>query len=179
MDNITIEPNLNKRDVHPPGPFGAICVDIIDLGMRVNEQYGKAAQSIVFVFKTSKGEVQSRDYSVSLAPLSNLKKFLEGWRGAKFTAEELGAKLTLASFQMKPAMISVEHSPSKSDPSKIYANIGAIMPLPEGMPVPSADGYVRAPFWAEKKQRYADEFAAFMSAPPKDKIDESMDPVPF
>lgn len=178
MDNITIEPNLNKRDVHPSGPYGAICVDIIDLGMRANINFNKAQQAVVFVFLTTKGEL-SREFSVSLNDKANLRKFLESWRGAKFTAEELGAKLTLADFHMKPAMISVEHSPAKSDPSKIYANLGAIMPLPEGMTAPSGAGYVRPAFWAEKKKRYADEFAAFMSAPPKDKIDESMDPVPF
>lgn len=179
MDNITIEPNLNKRDVHPSGPYGAICVDIIDLGMRANLKWNKGEKAVVFVFLTSKGEL-NREFSVSLGDKANLKKFLESWRGAKFTAEELGAKLTLADFHMKPAMISVEHSPSKSDPSKIiYANLGAIMPLPEGMTAPSGAGYVRPAFWLEKKRRYADEFAAFMSAPPKDKIDESMDPVPF
>lgn len=168
MDNITIEPDLRpKRDLHPPGPHGAVCVDIIDLGMKYSDKYNKASQACVLVFKTSKGLELSREFTVSMNEKSGLRKFLEAWRGAKFTGEELGKSLTLKDFHMKPAMVSIQHNPSK-DGQKVYANIDAVMPLPEGMAVPDVSGYKRAPFWEERKKEYADGFAAYMSAPPKD-----------
>lgn len=167
MDNITIDP-IPKRDLHPPGPHGSVCVDIVDLGMRVNDKYGKASQSVAFVFKTTKGLELSREFSVSLGDKSNLRKFLEAWRGKKFSPDELGKQLTLKDFHMKPAMVSIQHNPSTTNPDKVYANIDAIMPLPEGMPTPDVSGYVRAPFWETRKKEYADKFAAYMSAPPKE-----------
>ena len=172
MDNITIEPEINKRDVHPPGPHGAVCVDIIDLGMRYNDKFNKASQACALVFKTTKGMELSREFSVSMNEKAGLRKFLEAWRGAKFTPEELGAKLTLKAFGGKSAMVSIQHNTSK-DGQKVYANIDAIMPLPDGMPLPDTSGYKRAPFWEERKKKYSDEFAAYMSRPPSDPVMEA------
>ena len=87
-----------------------------------------------------------------------------------------GSSFSLSSFAQKPALISVVHRKSK-DGTKTYANIGAVMPLPEGMKVPDVVAYGRAPYWAKRKEQYAAEFAAYMSAPPEDEHDG--EPVPF
>ena len=42
MDDIKIDPIIfQQRELHPQGPFAAVCVDIIDLGMRVKDFQGK------------------------------------------------------------------------------------------------------------------------------------------
>lgn len=183
MDNITIDPILYAaREVHPQGPFAAVCVDIVDLGMRVKDFQGKkrAAHTCALVFLTGKTSKEgypldlSQEFTVSLNEKATMRKFLEAWRGVVFSEAEMGAQFSLSSFANKPALISVVHRKSK-DGTKTYANIGAIMPLPEGMSPPAVAGYTRPPFFAKRKQQYSDEFAAYMSAPP----DVTEDTVPF
>jgi hypothetical protein len=183
MDDIKIDPVLyQQRELHPQGPFAAVCVDIIDLGMRVKDFQGKkkAAHTCALVFSTGKASKEgysldlSQEFTISLHEKATMTKFLEAWRGQVFSEEEKGSSFSLMAFAKKPGLISVVHRKSK-DGSKTYANIGAIMPLPEGMKVPDVVAYERPPYFAKRKEQYAAEFAAYMSAPPE--VDE--DNVPF
>ena len=76
----------------------------------------------------------SREFTVSLSEKSNLRPFLEGWRGRSFTQEELDG-FGLANVLAKPCMVNVIHV-KKDD--KTYANIKSVMPIPKGMPKPAA-----------------------------------------
>ncbi len=172
MDRIT-PPTEKEREIHPSGTHAALCVDIVDLGMRVREWQGNksAAQTCALVFRTAKFSSEgfpfdlSQEFMVSLSDKANLKKFLESWLGRPFTPEEKGTAFDLpGQFGNRPALISVVHKPSK-DGSKTYANIGAVMPLPDGMNAPVLhQPYKRAPYWSERKLKYANEFAAYLSA---------------
>ena|SRR6185503_8103761 len=174
MDPIHYQPIVNKpREIHPSGAFAATCVDIIDLGMRVKDFKGvkSAAHTIALVFSTGKTSSEgfaldvSQEFTMSLSDKSKLKPFLEGWRGKAFTAEEKGSSFDIVKdYGNRHAFINIVHKQSV-DGQKTYANIGAAMPLPEGMPAPKVN-YKRAPFWATRKAEYAREFEAYMRATP-------------
>lgn len=179
-------PAEKPREIHPAGTFAAICVDLIDLGMRVSEFSGheKATQSLAFVFRTGKVSSTgfdldlSREFAVSLHKKSNMRAFLEAWRGAPLKSEELGEAFSFKDMASRPALISVVHKPS-SDGTKIYANIGAIMPVPDGMPIPKNTPYERAPFWASRKEDYAKEFRRFERQAGGDEPELGSEEIPF
>lgn len=186
MDRIT--PPANKpREIHPAGTHAAICVDVINLDMRVKDYEGRrsAAQTCALVFRTSKFSSDgfpldvSQEFTVSTHAKANLRKFLEAWRGRAFVAEELGESFNIGGeFGNRPALLSIVHKPS-ADGQRTYANIGAVMPLPDGMSPPVLhQPYKRAPYWAERKAKYAQEFEAYLRAE-KRGGEESTDEVPF
>lgn len=156
------------RETHPAGQFPALCVDLIDMGMRVQDFQGKesTAHSCVFVFAT--GEKDSKGYefqvpyevNITFGERSKLLKFLTQWRGKPFLAEELAAGFRLSSLAGKPALLSLVTKTSKT--GNDYIVIDTIMPLPKGMQPPVIGKYERVPFWAEKKIEYAMAYNAFM-----------------
>lgn len=180
MDEIIVEPQEDtQRPIHPNGSFAARCVDVIDLGMRVREFEGKksAKHTIALVFVTGKKVPDdqggfmhelAQEFTLSIHPRATLRKFLEAWRGKKFTNDELGDSFSLTKEAGgKEGLISIVHNPSRKDPAKIYANIDGMLPLPEGMAFKSEPfNYERAPYWKDRKDRYEAEFAAYMSEAP-------------
>jgi hypothetical protein len=158
-----------KRELHPAGSYGALCIDLIDLGMRVQtfKDRTSASQSCVLVFGT--GEVDSagreffitREFNVSMGTKASLRKFLEIWRGRAFTPEEQES-FALSQVVGKPAMLSIQHDPSSS--GQVWANIASATPMPKGMQAPVVGRYERAPFWETRKQEYAKKYAEFVGS---------------
>lgn len=167
MDDIYVKNEDKPREIHPEGQFASVCVDLIDLGMRVTDYQGhkKASQSCVLVFWTGeKNKVGyamevSREFAVSFYEKANLSKFLEAWRGKAFTPQEREAGMSLKSLVGKPCLLSIVHNLSKN--GKTYANIGAIMPMMKGLTPPSGEGYKRADYWKVKKLTYEANFRLF------------------
>jgi hypothetical protein len=143
----------------PEGQFQAVCVDVIDLGVRTKD-FGKGPKeidelSIVFQLKvvdatgqelrTPTGErfTVKRKFTKSLSDKSNLRPFLESWRGKKFSADELNGfdveKLIAAN-----GLVQIVQAASKSN-GNIYANIQTIMPINSAwnMPKLEVENYVR------------------------------------
>jgi hypothetical protein len=134
--------NLKKL---PPGNYHAVCVELIDLGTHKNEYQGQVSYlrqiRIGFetvdekeIFDESKGLEPykvTRDFTLSIGEKSNLRKFLEGWRGGAYTQEDLD-KLDLKVVLGLPCLLNVIHQKSK-DGSKVYAKIQAATPLPKAM----------------------------------------------
>lgn len=122
----------------PVGQHCAIC-------LRVNDLFGverpdfnnpqlkeiKDVTRFIFGLYGQDGKpylVQTYEFTISGAPGSNLSKFLQQWLGTPALmgwdyCEMLG----------KPALLTVAHKPSKSNPGQIYANITGIAPLPQQM----------------------------------------------
>lgn len=173
MDDIFAKPESYEREIHPAGTFAAVCVDLVDLGMRVKDFQGRrsAAHTCALVFSTGRKSKDGfsldlqQEFTVSLNGKANLAKFIESWRGKPLTDEEKGSGFSLKAYGHKPAMISVIHRKSK-DGSRTYANIGSIMPLPDGMALPDVSGYERAPFWEKRRDEYASQFEAYMTEVP-------------
>lgn len=178
------------REVHPAGQFPVVCLDLIDMGMRVSDFNGKetSAHSCVFIFGTGEKSSKGMEFyipyecNITFGEKSKLLKFLTQWRGKPFQAQELSEGFKLSSLVGKQALVSLSVRTSKS--GNDYAVIETIMPLPKGMTPPVLGGYTRAPFWAEKKLEYKMAYDKFLgrsaggsqssSAP-----DEILNEVPF
>lgn len=129
----------------PTGMHLARCYRIVDLGTQEStymgnvknlhkmmlqfEVHGEDAQGNPTV--TSKGEPMtvSKNYTVTLADKSNLRKDLQTWRGKDFTAEELRG-FELKNVLGQWAMISVVETENNG---QTYTNIANINPVPAAM----------------------------------------------
>lgn len=162
------------RDEAPPphdeGQFAAICVDVIDLGLNVEkfgEQPAELKDKTVLVFRTEAGENGhpreiAQEFTTSMGKKSNMRKFLESWRGKPYTDEEARKNgIPLDKLDGVGALLTIAHKTSQK--GNAYAVIQAIVPLHKKMQdaMPSAAGYKRADFWAKKKDEYAKAAAAF------------------
>ena len=139
------------KELLPAGVHIARCYQMIHLGTIDDVYQGKplVADKIVISwefpnelreFSPDKGLepfVLSKDFTLSLGDKSNLKAFLNAWRGVPFTEEE-SRKFDVSVLIGKCCMLNIAHKPSKKDPSKSYAEILSVMPLPKGMTVPEA-----------------------------------------
>ena len=175
-DQITAKDEGVKFLPHPEGQYGARCVDVIDLGNRVEQYQGKpprVAHKCALVFDAGEknpenGEphVVHVEFTVSMFERAGLRLFLESWRGRSYREDEARDGVPLHKLEGAAALISVEHKESKG--GRTYAKIKTISPLPKGMAPPELNGYKRAEFWAKKKEEYAAELA---KAQPK-KVDD-------
>ena len=168
---------------HPAGQFAARCVDVIDLGEKV-EQYAdkpaKLSHKVALVFRT--GEVNpetgdiidlAKEFTLSMFDLANLRKFLESWRGKTFTEEEVEEGAPLHKLCGVTALLSVEQK--KSAQNRVYANISAIQKLPKVMEAgaPIGDDYDRPEYLVKRKADYATAAAEYrkrIGAPMQPKV---------
>lgn len=149
---------------HPAGQFAARCVDVIDLGEKV-EQFAdkpeKLAHKVALVFRTGEKNADghyidiAKEFTLSMFELANLRKFLEQWRGKTFTDDEVEEGAPLHKLCGVTALLNVEQKPSKG--GRTYANINAIQKLPKVMEpgAPSGDDYERPKYLVERKEEYA------------------------
>lgn len=132
----------------PEGQFLAVCVDVVDLGEMRSEWQGKVSMKrkcrIVFELSEKREDGAayraSRMFTASLSEKSNLRAFLQSWRGKPFTREELGGFDTEVLIGIN-AIVQIVHA-ERGD--KVYANIDTIMKPMKGMPLLKPTGeYVR------------------------------------
>lgn len=123
------------------GTHIARCVRIIDLGMQPGgKEFPEPKKTVMFTFEIAaemrivNGEERptliSRRFTASLHEKATLRKFLETWRGRKFTKEEL-AGFELRKVLGQPCMLTIVHSDDKK-----YANIAAAAAMPRGSIAP-------------------------------------------
>lgn len=171
-DTITAKGTDSKYKTHPEGQFVAQCVDAIDLGERVEEFAGKPkklAHKAALVFRTGEKNEDtgdfidiSREFTVSMGELANLRKFLEQWRGKPYSADQIAAGVPLHKLAGNHGLLSVAHRTSGN--GRTYANITACVGVPKQMAdkLPNyIAGYGRADYWQERKDEYAKVAKAF------------------
>ena len=178
-DTVTAKHEGKSFTPHPGGQFTAVCVDVIDMGEKMEAYPGspdKLVQKVYLVFRT--GELNpelgepidiAREFSVSMGEKSNLRKFLQQWRGKSYTEDEARQGVPLHKLDKRPALISVEQKTSAAS-GRIYANIISAAPLPKPMEayLPQTAGYSRPDYFGERKQEYAEgakRFRATINAP--------------
>jgi len=126
----------------PTGMHLARCYRIIDLGTQKSEYMGKEKQlhKMMLQFEvhgedaegnptvTAKGDPMtvSKNFTVTLAEKSTLRKDLQTWRGKDFTADELRG-FELKNVLGQWAMISVVETENNGN---TYTNIANINPVP-------------------------------------------------
>jgi hypothetical protein len=71
--------------------------------------------------------IRSRRFTFTLGERSNLRPFLQAWRGKVFSKDELKNKFDVERLIGANAQIAVVENPSK-DGTVVYSNIGSIMP---------------------------------------------------
>lgn len=140
-----------EREIPDEGMYLGCCVRIIDMGLQYNQAYNKYNKTVKIQWELIGTSMKNGKYAgmpffigplygytQSLSPKSTLRPIIESWRGKKLTAEEAHS-FDLSACVGKYADIQVIHSPNKSDPNKIHANIGAIIPTrtpPDQRPAP-------------------------------------------
>jgi len=180
-DQLTLKKDKGgSYDPHPEGQFVVQCVDMIDLGERVDSYQGrtKIVHKVALVFvsdelndETGQPFLLSREFSVSLFAKSNLRQFLEGWRGKKYEDGQLEEDgLPLHKLVGQVGLATIAHNVSQQ--GRTYANLQSLVPLPKKLPAPDFPAYERPGYYTERKAQYAAEVEAHRAAnaPPKSKI---------
>jgi len=172
------------------GAYPARCYSIIDLGTREEVILGNKKVvhkvRITFelptetrVFSEDKGEqpcVISKEFSLSLNEKSTLRAFLKSWRGKDFTEEEAQA-FDISRLIGVPCLLNIIHVAGKQNPSRMYDEIGSIMPLPKGMTCPDQvnpsfefsiaewdnDKFASMPTFLREKVASSNEYAALVA----------------
>jgi hypothetical protein len=152
---------------HTAGVFASICIDVIDMGAKAT-QYGLkdhvrvvfATTETILVEGVERPCIVLTTMTKTIGKDSNLRKFLEGWRGKPFTAKELEDGFDVDDLLDVPAMLNIVHKPSP-DGTKTFANIATATRVPRGLALPDLDelNYVRVRNRSAKDQ--ADYLARF------------------
>lgn len=172
-DTLVAKGSDAKFMPHPEGQFLGQCVDAIDMGHKVEDFPGtpkKLAQKCVLVFRT--GEVNpetaefidiAREFSLSMGEKSNLRKFLEQWRGKPYTTEQIKQGVPLHKLVGQHGLLTVAHRVSGQ--GRTYANIAACVGIPKQMAgsVVAYDNYERADYWQTRKEEYQKAAEAFLA----------------
>jgi hypothetical protein len=123
-------------------------VSVIDLGTQTGEWKGETKQTpqVMFRFEIpslrTEGEIDmpltiwTQRYTASVGEKSNLRKFLEQWRGSRFSPKDLD-KFSLSNLLGKTCLLAVEEYTTKD--GKDRSRIVSAMPLAKGMVCPDAE----------------------------------------
>jgi hypothetical protein len=132
----------------PEGPQQLVCVDVIDLGIKHNEQYQKDEHKVRIVYQTAEADDRnvpyrvSGQFTVSLHEKAKLRKTLESWFGRKLSKDEVeGQGIDPETLIGLNGFANIVHNPGNN--GKTYANVDSLMPLPKNLPKISARDYVR------------------------------------
>jgi hypothetical protein len=132
----------------PAGTYVARCYSMIHMGT-IKESYMGEEKYVnkvrltfelpteLKVFKEENGEqpqVISKEFTLSLGDKSNLRAFLNSWRGKALTEEECKS-FDIAVLAGKACTLSIIHKTSKVS-GKTYADISSIGGVMKGMQVP-------------------------------------------
>lgn len=145
---IIANANSRERETIPAGNYIARCYQIIQLGTVEQDYNGEIKKTHLIritwelptelrVFDESKGEQPftiGQKYTLSMHEKALLRKTIAEWRGQQFSPQEL-QNFDITSMLGKPCMLNIIHKPSK-DGQKVYANVGAITPMPRGIDCP-------------------------------------------
>lgn len=131
----------------PPVEAGihkAVCQGVIDLGTQYSEKFEKSTHQLMIIFELPEhrkpvvgmdGKVRnlprvvSKKFNLSLHDKSTLAKYLQSWRGKRFTPEEEQG-FPLDTLLGENCMLQMMHAERDG---RTYATISAVLPLMKGM----------------------------------------------
>lgn len=126
------------------GIHGAVCCDVIDLGLQQTQWGEKRKLQLTFSLDQNKSDgkpiVISRRYTATLNEKGSLRKDLKTWRGADLTADEK-AEFNAEKLIGAQAQVNIEEF-QKSD-GTAGTSIGAILPPADGQDVKADPDYER------------------------------------
>jgi hypothetical protein len=165
----------------PAGTFAAVVYRVVDIGTHpvtgqyaLDEKGNQKFKRTLDICWEIPGELMTdgrpfavfRNLPASLHEKSGLFKLLKPWLGAK-ALEDFDTNDLVG----KGCLLSVEHSQGKQDPTKTWANVGGVLPLPKGMPVPVPTN----PAFAFSIDNWDDELFNQLSKFTQDKIKDSIE----
>lgn len=143
---MIVKDDKKKFNPAPEGLSGAVCCDVVDLGLQDTPWGRKEKIRVVWIVdaidpETDKPFMVSKSYTASLNDKANLCQDLETWRGRKFTPEE---KQGFDMERLIGAGCQLQIVHNVKDGGEVYANVQAIVPLGKGMVKPAIPrDYVR------------------------------------
>lgn len=149
----------------PEGQFLAVCVDVVDLGERLESYQGgtpKLTKKVALVFQIDEVNPEtgmrfepSIEKTIAFGQTAGLRKFLSAWRGKAYTDAEASAGVPLHKLVGVNAIVQIEHRTSQK--GRTYATISNIMPPAKKMPKLAIEDYTRSDHWAQRRADYAEE----------------------
>ena len=165
-DNVTAKSSGVSFTPHPAGQFVAQAVDVIDLGERVDDgkSFGNPPslqRKCVIMFRTGEtnelGKLTDigQEFTVSMNEKANLRKFLESWRGEKYSESQVMEGVPLHKLTGYFALITTTIETSRQ--GRKYGKILNAVPVPKAMRsvLPTFPVYEREEYWEKKKEEYA------------------------
>lgn len=157
------EASTNAYAPHPEGSYIGVCVDVIDLGEKV-EQYQanppKIVPKVAIVFQTTEDNPDtgkpfelSVEKTISFNERAGLRDFLGKWRGKTYTDADADKGIPLHKLEGVTAMLIIEHKTSGA--GRLYAKVSNIAPAAKGTVKVVARDYTRADYWQQRKDEYA------------------------
>jgi len=197
----TIAPKPQKVVQIPKGTFLARCYSLIHLGVQDVEWKGekKTAYKIRLGFElptkksnfngVEKPLVISKEYTLSMGEMANLRKVVEALIGTTLTESE-AVGFDVESILGKACLISVIHTERNGN---TYANIGDVLPLMEGQECPEQfnetvllsfenwndELFASMPDFIKDKISKSPQFQKMMKAPAKAEEVINPDDIPF
>lgn len=150
MSQLIIKDTTGKEFPKLPlpeaGTTQAVCCAVWDLGLQLStfkneDGSDKFQHKIIIAWEVTelinapeseyngKPYMLNKKYTLSLGEKANLRKDLESWRGKPFTDEELHNGVDLEKLYGVNCLLGIKHEPNRNDPSIVYANVTAILPL--------------------------------------------------
>jgi hypothetical protein len=175
-DRITIPaPESRQFPIHPDGQHAMRCVDVIDLGSKVEQHQNDPARvvpkcAIVWASgakdpDTGELLIVNREVTVSMGQNaagvpSALRKLLGDWRGKEYDEDEAKNPPPMHKLEGVPALVTVSHKPNRQG-TRVYANVLTVAKCPQKLveDIGDTSSYTRGKWWADKKATYAEEVA--------------------
>lgn len=170
-DDVTATSGSGSFSPHPEGQFPMVCVDVVDLGLKIEQFPGQPAREVpkvALVFVSGERQedeslmLVTSEMTLSAGEKANLRKFLEHWRGKSYSDDQVRKGLPVTKLHSQAALVSVEHVLTRAN--RTFAKISAISPLPKQVPAPDAKlvtEYERPKFFADRKAAYAEAVKKF------------------
>ena len=163
-----------KLPLPEAGTTQAVCCAVWDLGLQLSsfkneDGSDKHQRKIMIAWEITekinapeseyhgKPYMLRKTYTLSLGEKANLRKDLESWRGVPFTEDERKNGFDIEKIYGVNCYIGIKHEADRNDPSKIYANVTAILPLPKGIAkiAPIRTREEPPPTWVQEKMSQA------------------------
>ena len=129
----------------PEGLHQAVCVDAVDKGLQPT-RWGEK-HKVLLIWQIDQVDRKARRYQVrklytnSLHEKAALRKDLESWRSRRFTDEELKG-FDLENLIGANCQLQIIHNTGED--GSVFANVGAIVPVPRSTAKLAPEEYVRA-----------------------------------
>jgi len=133
-DHISFDEVSKPTELHPKGSVKAVCVDVIDLGM-VPDPFnpGELVRKIRLYWESAKVKETGRNFTLSKTYKlslydgarggnpSGLFTDMSSWFGGQWN-RQFATEMVMD----RPAILFVQHKPSRQDPLKLNARVAAV-----------------------------------------------------